>query len=158
MTPTHWITLYDVSRDGIGILPWLFALFWIAMIVVISLALRNRDNRRIALSIWLAAWLLMGGFGLGNVFYQYFANIHALKTGACQIVEGPIAGFHPEDHRRKSEEQLMVGGRMFRYSSSNLGGGGLRSSSAFTPPLRDGLYVKIWYRNDVICRLEASSP
>src|SRR5579859_3582371 len=157
MTPTHWITLYDVSRDGIGIIPWLFAIFWIAGIIAVPLAVRKRSNRRGALSIWLALWVLLGGFGLGNVFYQYFANIHALKTGACQMVEGPIAGFHPQDHRRKGDsEQFVVGGQAFLYSSSNLAGGGLRSSAGFSIPLRDGLYVKIWHRKGVICRLEAA--
>jgi energy-coupling factor transporter transmembrane protein EcfT len=153
-----WITLYDVSRDGIGIVPWFFALMWIAGIIGGALFVLTSPIGRLFLALWLTFWLVAGGFGLGySVFYNFAANVHALKAGSCQIVEGPIANFHPQNIMRKGDsEHFVVAGHEFTYEYDNLGGGGLRSSKSFRVPLKEGLYVKVWYRGGIICRLEAS--
>jgi energy-coupling factor transporter transmembrane protein EcfT len=154
-----WITLYDVSRDGIGIIPWFLALMWIAGIIAGGIFVKKSPIGRIFLSLWLVFWLLLGGFGIGwSIFYHYAANVHALKAGSCQIAEGPIANFHPQNIMRKGDtEHFVVGGRQFRYDYDNLGGGGLRSSKSFRVPLKEGLYVKVWHRQGIICRIDAST-
>jgi hypothetical protein len=152
-----WITLYDVSRDGIGFIPWILALFWVAGIVGAAIALKKSPFGRPFLYFWLAFWLAAGGVGYGNVFHQYAANRHALKAGTCAIAEGPIENFHPQNIMRKGDdEHFVVSGHQFRYEYDNLGGGGLHSSKSFRVPLREGLYVKVWYRSGIICRLDAS--
>lgn len=155
-----WITLYDVSRDGIGVIPWFLAVFWVAGIIGGGIFVMISPIGRFFLSLWMAFWLVAGGFGLGySVFYSYAASVHALKAGSCQIAEGPIANFHPQNIMQKGDsEHFVVSGHEFRYDNDNLGGGGLRSSKSFRVPLRDGLYVKIWYRGGIICRLDASPP
>lgn len=88
---------------------------------------------------------------------NYAANVYALKAGTCQIAEGPIKSFHPQNIMRKGDsEHFAVGGDEFRYDYDNLGRGGLRSSKSFRIPLRDGLHVKVWYRGGIICRVDAS--
>jgi hypothetical protein len=32
----------------------------------------------------------------------------------------------------------------------------LRSSKSFRVPLKEGLYVRVWHRHGIICRLDAS--
>lgn len=155
---SNWVTLYDVSHDGIGVIPWLFAAMWVVGLCAVGIALRkNRATAtRLFLLLWLVAWAVIGGIGIGNVFYQYAANCHALKTGSCNITEGPIGNFHRQNPFVKGDsERFVVSGHQFEYSSANLGGGGLRSSVSFSLPLVNGLYVRLWYRDSIICRLDA---
>src|SRR5262249_55578090 len=142
MTESSWITLYDVSRDGVGLVPWLLATVWLAGICAGATAVKKWPFGRTFISLWLVGGTVVGSIGFGNVFYQYAANFHALKSGSCTIAEGPITDFHPQVQAKK-EEEFIVGGQHFGYSMSNLGGGGLRNSAGFSVPLRDGLYVKI---------------
>jgi len=152
-----WITLYSVSRDGIGIIPYFLVLIWLAGIVGAAIAIKKSSPRRLFLYFWLAFWLAAGGLGYGNVFYQFAANLRALKAGACVIAEGPIEYLHRQNPMKKGDsEHFVVDGHEFEYSSANLGGSGLRSSKSFRVPLRDGLYVKVWYRGGIICRLDAA--
>src|SRR5262245_48194715 len=144
-----WITLYDVSRDGIGFIPWFGAGMWLAGICGGAVAFtRSREGKmvRVFLFCWLAFWIIMGGFGFGNVLYRYAANYHALKTGSCRIVEGPMMNFRRQDPYQKTYEEFVVSGQKFAYSESNLGGGGLRNSDRFILPLADRRYVRTWSR------------
>jgi hypothetical protein len=59
--------------------------------------------------------------------------------------------------KKGDSEHFFVGGREFQYSNANLGGSGLRSSKSFKVPLQNGLYVKLWHRHGIICRLDAST-
>jgi hypothetical protein len=152
-----WITLYDVTRDGLGVIRWVFALLWIGGIIGAIVAIKKESAARLFLSFWLLFWLVAGGIGFGNVFFQYSANVRALRGGTCEQVEGFIASFHPQNIMQKGDsEHFAVSGHEFEYDYDNLGGGGLRSSKNFPLPLRDGLYVKVWYRRGVICRLDAA--
>jgi hypothetical protein len=154
-----WITLYDVSRDGIGIIPWFLAALWVAGIIGGGILLRRTPIARLFVLFWLIFWLGAGGFGIGwSVFYNYAANLRALKAGSCEIAEGPIANFHAQNIMRKGDsERFVVAGHEFAYDYDNLGGGGLRSSKSFRVSLKDGLYVRVWSRGGIICRLDAST-
>ena len=153
-----WTTLYDVSRDGIGVIPWFLAASWIAGIIAGGIAYQKSLVTRRFLVPWLIFWCAAGGLGYGNVFHQYAANLRALKAGSCETVEGPIQNLHRENPMKKGDsEHFVVSGRAFQYSSGNLGGSGLRSSRNFKVPLKDGLYVKIWVRRGIICRLDAAA-
>ena len=150
-----WTTLYDVSRDGIGLTPWLLVMMWIAGICAGAIAIKRSPIGRVFITFWLVAWVLMGGVGFGNIFYQYEQNRHALKAALCRIVEGEISNFHRQVPFKKGDsERFTVGGEEFSYSNGNLGSGGLRSSASFNIPLAEGLNVRIWSRNKVICRLD----
>jgi hypothetical protein len=154
-----WITLYDVSRDGIGFIPWFIATTWTAGIIGGGIFFKKSPGARLFLSLWLIFWLVVGGFGIGNVFYNYAANLRALRSGSCQVTEGPITNFHPQNIMRKGDtEYLVVAGHEFTYDYDNLGGSGLRSSKSFRVPLKDGMHVKVWYRRGIICRIDASPP
>jgi hypothetical protein len=154
-----WITLYDVSRDGIGIIPWFLAAIWVGGIIGGVIAIKKNPIGRLPVSLWLAFWLVAGGFGYGNVFYQYAVNLRALRTGPWETIEGPIENLHRQNPMQKGDrEHFVVDGHEFEYSSANLGGSGLRSSTNFKVPLRNGLYVKLWHRRGIIYRLDASPP
>jgi hypothetical protein len=151
-----WLTQYDVSRDGIGLIPWFFAAMWLAGICAGGVGFKKTQAGRGFLSVWLFAWVVMGGVGIGNIFYQYVANYHALRAGSCTIVEGPVINFHRQNPWKKGDsESFSVRGHQFSYSAAMLGGGGLRNSDTFSLPLENGLYVRIWYRRHTICRFDA---
>ena len=151
-----WITLYSVSRDGIGFIPWFFAVMWLAGIIGGVIAITTTPFFRGFMFLWLLLWCGMGGLGIGNVFYQYSANLRALKAGSCEVVEGPIENLHRQNVMLKGDnEHFVVGSRQFQYSDGNLSGSGLRSSKSFKVPLENGLYVKLWHRHGIICRLDA---
>jgi hypothetical protein len=153
-----WITLYDVTRDGNGIVPWILALLWVAAIAGGVTAVKKSPAGRLFVSLWLVFWVIAGGVGFGNVFYQYESNFRALRRGTCETTEGFVENFHRQNPMKKGDtEHFALAGREFRYSSANLGGSGLRSSAGFTVPLRDGLYVKVWHRHGIICRLDAQT-
>ncbi|HYM21813.1 MAG TPA: hypothetical protein VEU08_01335 [Vicinamibacterales bacterium] len=126
-----WTTVYDVSRDGIGIIPWIIALVWLAGLgfgLVLALGtLVLRFGRALAI-LWLTGWTVMGGVGVGNMFYQYAANVRALHGGTCELAEGHISRFHRQNIGEKSSEHFVVGGREFRYSRDNLANSALRDS------------------------------
>jgi hypothetical protein len=98
-----WITLYDVSRDGIGIIPWFLALIWIAGIIGGGIFIKRSPNARLFVSLWMFFWLAAGGLGYGNVFYQYAANRRALKEGSCEITEGSITKLHRQNPTKKGD-------------------------------------------------------
>ena len=156
-----WTTVYDVSRDGIGIIPWIIALVWLAGLgfgLVLALGtLVLRFGRALAI-LWLTGWTVMGGVGVGNMFYQYAANVRALHGGTCELAEGHISRFHRQNIGEKSSEHFVVGGREFRFSRDNLANSALRDSTGFTVPLMEGTDVRIWHRDGAICRMDARPP
>ena len=155
-----WIVLYDVSRDGIRAFPTLpFLLLWIAGDLAAASSLRTRAARRqapVLLWIWLLAWNVGWGFAITTQLSWYVRNETALKTGNVKIAEGAVTGFHRQDYSKKGDlEQFTINGELFRYSNAVLGSGGMRSSKGFDPPLQEGLYVKVYYRDGVILKVEA---
>jgi hypothetical protein len=87
---------------------------------------------------------------------RYVGNQTALESGNVKIAEGVVTGFHRQDYSKKGDfEQFTINGELFRYSNAVLGSGGMRSSSEFDPPLQEGLYVKVYYRDGAILKVEA---
>jgi len=79
-------------------------------------------------------------------------------NGLLRPIEGPIEYLHRQNPMQKGDsEHFAVGGHEFTYWSANLDGSGLRSSANFSVPLRDGLYVRLWYRGGTICQLDAAT-
>lgn len=155
-----WVVLYDVTRNGIGIFPWLFFFIaWIGGDILAGFSLRNPEERRRAsklLWVWLIAWNLGWGFGTVGVLSQYISNRNALKSGNYEISEGYVTDFHRQIRWKKGDlEHFAVSGKVFQYSSAMLGGAAMRSSDGFNPPLDAGLYVRIYHRKNLILRLEA---
>jgi hypothetical protein len=155
-----WVVLYDVTRNGIGKFPWLiFLVAWIGGDILAGWVIRNPEKRRTTPMLfwfWLIAWNLGWGFGIGGIFSQYLLNRKALESGKYEITEGLVTEFHRQNPWKKGDlELLVVGGNVFRYSKAMLGGGAMRSSAGFDPPLGIGLHVKIYHRKGAIIQMEA---
>jgi hypothetical protein len=54
------ITLYDVSRDGIGIAPWMFAAMWLAGIYAVGIALKESALADFSLGVTQGRTSLVG--------------------------------------------------------------------------------------------------
>src|SRR5258708_4872810 len=79
MPPTSFQTFYDVSREWSSLIePFLFTGGWLlAPFAVIKLKKTiPRGGPRLFLWLWLTGWILIGGFCLGNVWYQHFPCVH----------------------------------------------------------------------------------
>jgi hypothetical protein len=122
MAAGTFVTFYDVSRDWSGrVIPVLMSAGWLLGYLVAIRVAKSKDQKRVFLWVWLTMWTVLGGFGFGSVWYQYFHCIQELKSGHFQVVEGPITNFRPEVG--KNSEQLAVGGVTFEYYSATLSGG-----------------------------------
>jgi hypothetical protein len=157
MTLAAFQIAYDVSRDwGQILVPLLLTGGWLLGFVVAVRIMRNRSDKKDSrfVILWLAIWVLMGGFGFGHLWYQHFHCVSELKSGHFLQTEGPITYFRPE--AGKTGEKFTVGNETFEYYSANLGGGGMRYTSG---SLHVGTYVRVTYdRNRMILRLEVRHP
>src|SRR5207253_2173954 len=126
--------IYDITRDGVGVAPIGVLLMWLGgAVVVVVAALRPRGPRRIPVpgaALWLALWLTIGGFGIGNVFYQHFRCRAWAASGSFDVVQGVVTDYQPEASSPRKSERLTVGGHTWTYGTANLGSGGYRGVPA----------------------------
>ena len=150
-----WVTLYDVTRDGIGSLPWLNIIIGLVVICGAGTGLKAVTKYRVLVRIVLVLAACAACLDIGNCLYQLVANRRALQASRCEVTEGRIARFYCEDRSTGSYEGFEVAGKAFFYSSRDARGGGMTNSAGFNPRLQKDLQVRIWHRNGAICRLDA---
>src|SRR4029450_8617064 len=80
--------------------------------------------------VWLTFWVVAGCVGFGNVFRQHFRCVRWLRSGDCQLVEGPIENFRPMPYGGHAQESFTVAGVSFKYSDYDLSTCGFRNTSS----------------------------
>lgn len=81
--------------------------------------------------------------------------ISALDSGQFEVVEGRVENFKPMPWQGHSDETFDVNGVRFAYSDYQVSAGFNRYSS-HGGPIKEGLPVRIAYKNGEILRLEVS--
>lgn len=101
-------------------------------------------------------WMQLTGFSL---FAQYDTMKQAMKSGKVSMVEGMVTGFspmpilgHKKEHFCVSESQAC-----FSYSDYEVTPG-FNVTAAHDGPIRNGLPVRVTYRDNVILKLELGKP
>ena len=79
--------------------------------------------------------------------------VHRPRVGGCNIVEGPVEHFHPMPSAGHDTERFDVKGVEFSYSDYILTAG-FNNTSSHGGPIREGLPVRICYRDGEILRLD----
>lgn len=151
--------IFDVREAGLGFLWYpasglLFVAIGIAAVVFLR---RQRPVASWAILAFAIFWTATAGIGL---LREYFSLRHCLDTGTCEKVEGVVRNFVPAPQsspENKGPERFDVAGRRFEYHESDTTPG-FHQLQRNGSPLGDGAYVRIWYREGTIARLEVCLP
>jgi hypothetical protein len=101
--------------------------------------------------LWLSLSLLMVALSYLAVLPVERSARHALASGDFKIVEGEVRNFRPMTRGSKEDESFEVGGVPFRYGKVSAG---FENTAWRGGPIREGLPVRITYRDNSILRLE----
>jgi hypothetical protein len=156
MNPEGYVVVYDILRDGIGVVPVAVCLgMLIPFGVVLGLLVAQRKQRKPVVGgvVWLVLWGTASLLGGGNVLYQHFRCVVWARSGDFQVLEGRVTQFHPMA-RGKGSENFTVNGVTFSYGDRNLGQGGFRYSFGSGGQLHEGVQVRVSHREGRILKLE----
>ena len=78
-------------------------------------------------------------------------NAYSLYNENYSLLEGQVEKFIPFNQNPKGIESFEVKGIKFRYSSASINGG---LNHSISDSINNGTNVKIYYKNDVILRIE----
>ncbi len=154
LTTMQYQVVYDILNEPTDIS---FILVWIAGIIVgtgfllYGIRLHNRFHR-IFSSIWLSGWIILGGLGFGNVYFQRAQCNSWARVGDVQLAEGPITDFKPSDGHH--DEEFTVGDTTFKYADNDLSRCGFSNTTAYGGPIHSGLQVRIAHHGGHILKLE----
>jgi hypothetical protein len=97
-------------------------------------------------------WTL-GAFAL--TYSQYHQHELLARQGACQLIEGSVEQFQPQNPSGSGLESFVVSGVQFRYSNAIVTDG-FNDTAANGGPIKGGEYLRICYdpHGNVILRLE----
>jgi hypothetical protein len=148
--------VFDVTQGGLTIL-WfpLLGLLGIAGSAVVILLRKYLWPRSLAfilvvVPIVIVLWTVtVSVMTIGS----YVRLASALRNGRCKYVEGPITEFVPMPPSGHGWEVFKVGGVSFRYSKYDITPG-FRQVRVDGSPLYQGAWVKVWYIDNEIARLE----
>jgi hypothetical protein len=157
-------TVFDAADHGYS--PWPFpiaGLIFVAIGLMLVLApdamnrlapLRMHRRLRTIFSwcvlLFASFWTLVT---FASTFSEYQKAVDVLSSGNYSIVEGKVADFHPMPRTGHSMESFTVDGKRFSYAD-NVVTAGFHNAALHGGPIRDGLYVRIAYVDDLILRLE----
>jgi hypothetical protein len=102
--------------------------------------------------IFALLWTL-GTLVVSVAEYRYVMN--ALYDGRYRIIEGPVTDFVPMPYEGHLQESFVVGGHRFSYSDYIVTAG-FHNTASHGGPIREGLYVRVSYLDNLILRLEVA--
>ena len=154
----EYTLVYDVSTGefpwGIGII-FVFSLIAGIVFIVKNESVITKPRTRIIFGVfWLTGFLLFGGLGVTNVLSHHLKYKKMFESQDYKIVEGLVENFHPMPMSGHDTERFTVGGIKFEYSDFDLSKGGFNNTSSHGGPIREGLPVRIAYKNGRILKLE----
>jgi hypothetical protein len=153
MNNAHFVVLFNIIDRGyqawvFPILACIFLALGCSLPVLIKKGFLLRIN---VIAVCLLAFGLVIAL-LDSYFTSrnYLAYRDALNSGRTSFVEGTVTDLETLD----KQESFSVYGVRFSYSDYGITEG-FNNMSSHGGPIRQGLYVRIWYIDDVILKLEA---
>ena len=86
-------------------------------------------------------------------FVDYWSSVRALKENRAEVIEGPVADFHPMPYSGHVDESFVVKGVQFEYSDYGVTAG-FNNTASHGGPIHEGLVVRIWHYKGRILRLD----
>ena len=111
--------------------------------------------KRIGLVLCVAG-ALAGLFVAGSWLRERHVGARALQTGRCSVVEGVVTDFHPVPPGGHALESFRVQNRTFSYSEYNYTAC-FNTSLAHGGPVRQGAYLRVYFSDDCILRIDSLS-
>jgi hypothetical protein len=149
--------IYDITHEGPGAIRLIMLLGWLGGIAGALWTFRTapRGKRPVLLvALWLPGWLLLGGLAVWIVFVGHFRNRAWAASGACEVVEGPVSAYHPQDHSKKGDyEALTVDGHTWQYADFVLSPG-YRGTPSIRSLVTPGRRVRVTSHDGNILKLE----
>ena len=149
--------VYDASTAGFqyGVIAVVLVMVTFGAVVIIW---GSQKIPRTLSILWTSGWLLLGGLGAANVNYQRWQCRQWAKTPQqYDLVEGPVADYKLKTISGHSTEQFQVNGVRFKYSDHDISKGGFNDTAFNGGPIREGLQVRIAYRDGRILKLWVKS-
>jgi hypothetical protein len=163
MAALVFVTLYDASQAGYNWLPAITGLFLVGggILALCRPALFEKQfsNGRTVRPSKTFAWVFLLcamaiSIPMNTVTWsRYQTAISRLRSEDFGIVQGRVENFVPEPLTGHAMESFSVGGKSFSYGQY-VDTSGFHNSSSHGGPIKEGLYVRISYRGNVILKLE----
>jgi hypothetical protein len=88
-------------------------------------------------------------------FRGYIENINLVSSKRFSYVEGTVTNFVPMPYYGHAEESFTVSGVPFHYAGEYYDlTPGFHHTASHGGPIKDGIYVRIWYIGNEITKLE----
>lgn len=101
----------------------------------------------------MGAGLLWSVVAFATTYGDYWTGYHALASGKASYVEGTVDNFVPMPYQGHADESFTVKGVPFSYSDFGITRG-FNNTSSHGGPIRSGQYVRIWYLENDILKLQ----
>jgi hypothetical protein len=158
-------TIFDAESHGYS--TWWFPaiglifIFWGLLVAFRPMfTSQNTGPLRKVKSIMRWSFVAFGILWISITFYgrfrEYITASSALHTRNYQVVEGPVTYYVPMPSDGYGEESFVVNGVSFGYSDNNLTVG-FHNTASHGGPIREGLYVRVTYLDNLILRLEIAT-
>jgi len=157
-----FITVFNLADTGYR--DWWFPAFGL-IFVVIGVILPKLFDAGIFPNYqkqWMGNWFpsVFLGFAIFwtaitfiSTLGAYLKDREALLSGKASYVEGVVTNFVPMPYQGHAQESFSVKGVPFNYSDYGVTAG-FNNSSSHGGPIRQGLYVRIWYSGNDILKLQ----
>ena len=153
----HFSTVYIVTKNGFY---WILPLALTAIVIVTLLLFRFTTNQgaKTMLRVILLVGALIGLVGMLIIVGNYVDNSIAYLRGHYSTIEGTVDDFSPLPAQQGDySESFSVNGKSFSYSDFLAGQGCFNHSSTYGGPVRQGVYVRIAYKDNCILRLDIAT-
>jgi hypothetical protein len=160
----RYVTVFNAGSDPFR--NWDFFLFGlIAVAIGVGLVFapsrifppRMKDEFRIPFGIFYllfaSVWTVTAG---ASIVSEDLRASHDLAARNCTSVAGVVEDFHPAPWEGHSMESFTVAGVRFEYSDYVVSAG-FNNTASHGGPIRQGLPVRICYRDGQILRLDVAS-
>jgi hypothetical protein len=157
---SQFVTVFEISNKPINWQPLInCAIFCIVGIGVVLWKWRSEERTRylfVGIGFCFIAFVIGFGSYRGDT-YGIPEATQALREGRVSTVEGRVTDFVPMPYGGHPDEQFTVSGVRFSYSDYLIVPC-FNNASSQGGPIKEGLWVRLSYRDNCILKIEVWRP
>lgn len=104
--------------------------------------------------LWAVFWNAISLPASWRIYRNHGRAQEWLRSGDCEVVEGPVEAFHPMPYHGHSNESFTVAGVRFSYSDFDDSKPGFNRTLSHGGPVNAGMRVRLHYREGSILKIE----